>query len=46
MRTMVKVARYHLVQPCHTWWCRGGLAFGFVLNVVVYAIAPAGHHRW
>jgi hypothetical protein len=43
MSTLVKVARYHLVQPFQylalTWMV---LAFSFAVNVIVFAITPAG----
>jgi hypothetical protein len=45
MSTLVKVARYHLVQPYQylvvSW---GILAFSFVLSVVVFAMTPISHH--
>ena len=45
MSTLVKVARYHLVQPYQylavTW---GILAFTFVVNVVIFALVPVSHH--
>jgi hypothetical protein len=44
MSTLVKVARYHLVQPWQylvvTW---GILAFSFAVSVAVFAMAPGGH---
>jgi hypothetical protein len=45
MSTLVKVARYHLVQPWQylvvPW---GILAFSFLVSFVPYAIIPAAHH--
>jgi len=45
MSTLVKVARYHLVQPWQylvvPW---GILTFSFLVSLVVYAIVPADHH--
>jgi hypothetical protein len=45
MSTLVKVARYHLVQPYQylavTW---GILAFTFVVNVVIFGLVPVSHH--
>jgi hypothetical protein len=45
MSTLVKVARYHLVQPFQylvlTWMV---LAFSFAVNVIVFAITPVHHH--
>ena len=45
MKTMVKVARYHLVQPWQylvvPW---GVMTFSFLVSLVPYAIVPAGHH--
>jgi hypothetical protein len=45
MSTLVKVARYHLVQPIPylvlVW---GILAFSFVVNLAVFALVPVGHH--
>lgn len=45
MRTMVKVARYHLVQPWRYLlvpWAI--LVFSFLVSIVPYALVPAGHH--
>jgi hypothetical protein len=45
MSTLVKVARYHLVQPFQylalTWMV---LAFSFAVNVIIFGIAPVDHH--
>ncbi len=45
MSTLVKVARYHLVQPWQylvvPW---GVLTFSFLVSLVPYAIVPASHH--
>ena len=45
MSTLVKVARYHLVQPFQylvlTWVV---LAFTFVVNVVIFGMTPVGQH--
>ena len=45
MKTLVKVARYHLVQPWQylvmPWVI---LAFSFLVSLVVYALVPADHH--
>lgn len=45
MSTLVKVARYHLVQPYQylvvTW---GVLAFSFAVSIAVFAMTPASHH--
>lgn len=45
MSTLVKVARYHMVQPWQylvvPW---GILTFSFLVSLVPYAIIPAGHH--
>jgi hypothetical protein len=45
MSTLVKVARYHLVQPIPylvvVW---GILAFSFAVNLAVYALIPLDHH--
>ena len=45
MSTLVKVARYHLVQPWQylvvPW---GILTFSFLVSLVVYVIVPADHH--
>jgi hypothetical protein len=45
MKTLVKVARYHLVQPWQylvvPW---GILTFSFLVSLIVYAIVPADHH--
>jgi hypothetical protein len=45
MKTLVKVARYHLVQPWQylvvPW---GILAFSFLVSLIIYAIVPADHH--
>jgi hypothetical protein len=45
MSTLVKVARYHLVQPFQylalTWMV---LAFSFAVNVIVFGITPVDHH--
>jgi hypothetical protein len=45
MKTLVKVARYHLVQPWQylvvPW---GVLTFSFLVSLVVYAMVPADHH--
>ena len=44
MSTLVKVARYHLVQPWQyllvTW---GILAFSFVVSVAIFAIGPSAY---
>lgn len=44
MSTLVKVARYHLVQPWQyvvvTW---GVLAFAFAVSVAIFAMTPGGH---
>ncbi len=44
MSTLVKVARYHLVQPYQylavTW---GVLAFSFAVSMAVFAMIPVGH---
>ena len=44
MSTLVKVARYHLVQPYQylvvTW---GVLAFSFAVSIAVFAMTPIGH---
>ena len=44
MSTLVKVARYHLVQPFQylavAW---GVLAFSFAVNVIIFATNPATH---
>jgi hypothetical protein len=44
MNTLVKVARYHLVQPIPflvvAW---GILAFSFAVNIIVYAFVPTSH---
>lgn len=45
MSTLVKVARYHLVQPFQylalTWMV---LAFSFAVNVIIFGITPVAHH--
>ncbi len=45
MSTLVKVARYHLVQPFQylalAWMV---LAFSFAVNVIVFGITPVDHH--
>lgn len=45
MITLVKVARYHLVQPWQyvmvTW---GVLAFAFAVSLAVFAMTPGGHY--
>jgi hypothetical protein len=45
MSTLVKVARYHLVQPFQylvlTWMV---LAFTFVVNVVIFGVTPVRQH--
>jgi len=45
MSTLVKVARYHLVQPFQylalTWMV---LAFSFAVNVIIFGITPVDHH--
>jgi hypothetical protein len=44
MSTLVKVARYHLVQPYPylvvTW---GVVAFSFAVNIAIYALVPSDH---
>ncbi|MGH3208885.1 MAG: hypothetical protein ACRDNO_14105 [Trebonia sp.] len=45
MSSLIKVARYHLVQPFGylvlTWMV---LAFSFVVNVIIFAVIPVAHH--
>ena len=45
MNTLVKIARYHLVQPWQylvvPW---GVLTFSFLVSIVPYALIPVGHH--
>jgi hypothetical protein len=45
MSTLVKVARYHLVQPFQylllAWMVMG---FAFVVNVIIFGITPVSHH--
>jgi hypothetical protein len=45
MSTLVKVARYHLVQPFQylvlTWMV---LAFAFAVTVVIFGMTPVSHH--
>ncbi|MGH3251408.1 MAG: hypothetical protein ACRDOI_35085 [Trebonia sp.] len=45
MSTLIKVARYHLVQPYQylavTW---GVLAFSFAVSMTVFAMTPISHH--
>jgi hypothetical protein len=45
MSTLIKVARYHLVQPFQylglTWMV---LAFTFAVNEIIFAVAPVSHH--
>lgn len=45
MSTLIKVARYHLVQPfgylALAWMV---MAFSFAVNVIVFAMTPVSHH--
>jgi hypothetical protein len=45
VRTLVKVARYHLVQPWQylvlPWVV---LTFSFLVSLIIYAVVPAEHH--
>ncbi|MBV9795991.1 MAG: ABC transporter permease [Actinobacteria bacterium] len=44
MNTLLKVARYHLVQPIPFLVVAWGIvAFSFAVNVIVYAFAPTSH---
>jgi hypothetical protein len=44
MSTLVKVARYHLVQPFYVAGTWAWLAFIFVVNLVIFALIPVSQH--